>query len=126
MKPSQINDNQDNLFQSRLSNQINPRHEMVILSKLINWDGMEAELSSFHIDNGKGGQPPKPVRLMVGLLLLQHLHSLSDEQGERIGRESLLAVFLCQEKYGLIFCNGNCPLIHHHSPTLETELELMQ
>jgi hypothetical protein len=62
MKPSQTNDNQDNLFQSRLSNQINPRHEMVILSKMINWNGLEMEFSSFHIDNGKGGQPPKPVR----------------------------------------------------------------
>jgi hypothetical protein len=59
MKPSEINNDQDNLFQSRLSNQINPRHEMVILSKLINWDGLEAELSSFHINTCKGGQPPK-------------------------------------------------------------------
>jgi hypothetical protein len=42
---------------------------MVILSKMINWNGLEMEFSSFHIDNGKGGQPPKPVRLMVGLLL---------------------------------------------------------
>jgi len=44
MKPSQTNDNQDNLFQSRLSNQINPRHEMVILSKMINWNGLEMEI----------------------------------------------------------------------------------
>ncbi len=27
-----------------------------------------------------GGQPPKPIRLMIGILLLQHLHNLSDEQ----------------------------------------------
>lgn len=95
MKPSQISNNQDNLFQSRLSNQINPRHEMVILSKLINWDSLEAEFSSFHIDNGKGGQPPKPVRLMVGLLLLQHLHSLSDEQVVRGFVENPYWQFFC-------------------------------
>lgn len=95
MKPSQINNNQDNLFQSRLSNQINPRHEMVILSKMINWDGLEMEFSSFYIDNGKGGQPPKPVRLMVGLLLLQHLHSLSDEQVVRGFVENPYWQFFC-------------------------------
>ena len=95
MKPSQTNDNQDNLFQSRLSNQINPRHEMVILSKMINWNGLEMEFSSFHIDNGKGGQPPKPVRLMVGLLLLQHLHSLSDEQVVRGFVENPYWQFFC-------------------------------
>ena len=95
MKPSQINNNQDNLFQSRLSNQINPRHEMVILSKLINWDGLEAEFASVHIDTSKGGQPPKPVRLMVGLLLLQHLHSLSDEQVVRGFVENPYWQFFC-------------------------------
>lgn len=68
---------------------------MVILSKLINWDGMEVEFSSFHINNGKGGQPPKPVRLMVGLLLLQHLHSLSDEQVVRGFVENPYWQFFC-------------------------------
>lgn len=41
---------------------------MMILSKLINWGSLEADFSSFHIDNDKGGQPPKPVRLMVGVV----------------------------------------------------------
>ena len=54
---------------------------MVILSKMIDWDSIEKEFSSFYDgDNSKGGKPPKPVRLMTGLLLLQHLHSLSDDQ----------------------------------------------
>lgn len=95
MKPSRINNSQDNLFQSRLSNQINPRHEMVILSKIINWDRLEVEFSSVHIDAGKGGQPPKPVRLMVGLLLLQHLHALSDEQVVRGFVENPYWQFFC-------------------------------
>lgn len=79
MKPSRINNNQDDFFSSRLSTQLNPRHEMIILSKMIDWERIETRFSLLHIDNGKGGQPPKSVRLMVGLLLLQHLHSLSDE-----------------------------------------------
>jgi len=80
MNPSKVDNSQDNLFQSRLSSQLNPKHEMVILSKMIDWDYIEGEFSSFYDgNNAKGGKPPKPVRLMSGLLLLQHLHSLSDD-----------------------------------------------
>jgi IS5 family transposase len=95
MNPSKIDNSQDNLFRSRLSNQLNPKHEMMILSKMINWDDLEVEFSSFHADSGKGGQPPKPVRLMVGLLLLQHLHSLSDEQVVRGFIENPYWQFFC-------------------------------
>ena len=86
MNPPKVDNSQNDLFQSRLSSQLNPKHEMVILSKMIDWDSIEKEFSSFYDgDNSKGGKPPKPVRLMTGLLLLQHLHEqilvyLHDEQ----------------------------------------------
>ena len=81
MNPSKIDNSQDNLFQSRLSNQLNPKHEMIFLSKLIPWSVLEEEFESVYdkSDFSKGGQPPKPVRLMIGLLMLQHIHDLSDE-----------------------------------------------
>ena len=80
MKPSKTDNSQDNLFQSRLSNQLNPRHEMMILAKMVPWDDLSKEFVDCYCPNdGKGGCPPKPVRLMIGLLLLQHMHSLSDE-----------------------------------------------
>ncbi len=42
---------------------------------------MEVELADlYQSDTRTGGQPPKPIRLMIGILLLQHLHNLSDEQ----------------------------------------------
>jgi len=35
MNPPKVDNSQNDLFQSRLSSQLNPKHEMVILSKMI-------------------------------------------------------------------------------------------
>lgn len=43
-----------------------------MLSEVINWEALESEIGSMHEDSNKGGQPPKPVRLMARLLLLQY------------------------------------------------------
>jgi IS5 family transposase len=80
MQPSKIDNSQSDLFSPRLSNILNPRHEMMVLEKMVNWDELEQEFADCYLSNySKGGCPPKPIRLMVGLLLLQHMHSLSDE-----------------------------------------------
>ena len=95
MKPSKISNDQAHLFKNRLSNQINMRHELVILSKIINWDVLESEIGSLHEDTDKGGQPPKSVRLMVGLLLLQYLKNLSDEDVVRSWVENPYWQYFC-------------------------------
>jgi IS5 family transposase len=51
-----------------------------------------------HIDNMLGGQPPKPVRLMVGLLL-QYLYNLSDEKVVRSWVENPYWQFFCDYDY---------------------------
>lgn len=80
MQPSKIDNSQDDLFLPRLSNILNPRHEMMFLEKMVNWDELSQEfVHCYCSDDSKGGCPPKPVRLMIGLLLLQHMNSLSDE-----------------------------------------------
>jgi IS5 family transposase len=79
MQPKKVNHSQEELFQSRLSSQLNPRHELMLLSDKIMWDELEAGYGSLYSADSKGGCPPKPVRLMIGLLLLEYLHNLSDE-----------------------------------------------
>lgn len=77
-KPSQTINEQNDLFFARLSQQLNPRHSLIILASQINWTTLESDLGlTFSPD--KAGQPPKPVRLIVGLLMLQHMEGLSDE-----------------------------------------------
>jgi transposase, IS5 family len=78
MKPQKINTAQSELFKTRLSNQLNPRDPLFILADQINWSVFEDAFGSLY--RAGPGQPPKPIRLMVGLMLLQHMHGLSDEQ----------------------------------------------
>ena len=78
MKPKTIRQDQGLLFQSRLSHLLNPEHELLKLSKAIPWDLLEAEFASLY-SNGPG-QPPIPIRLAAGLMILQHMFNVSDER----------------------------------------------
>lgn len=64
------------LFRSRLDQIINMKHELVRLAGQIDWDWIDDELAPLFSENGR---PGTPTRFMVGLLLLQHIHNLSDE-----------------------------------------------
>ncbi len=78
MKPKIVKNDQENLFKNRLSIQLNPDDEIFKLAEIIPWQVLEEEFSDL-FENKIAGRPAKPVRLIVGLLLLQHLHNLSDE-----------------------------------------------
>ena len=68
---------QDDLLRPRLIDMINPRHELVTLTDLIDWEVFEREWSGF-FPSGTG-RPATPPRLVAGLLYLQHAYRLSDE-----------------------------------------------
>lgn len=107
MQPTKIDNRQEDIFRGRLSNELNPKHEMMILSRLIPWDDLEVEFSGLYQSNASvGGQPPKPIRLMIGILLLQHLHNLSDEQVVRTWVENPYWQFFC----GYDFLQWNFPI----------------
>lgn len=67
MKPNKTDTSQSELFKSRLSNQLNPKDPLFILAHQINWSVFEEEFGSFY--KAGPGQPPKPIRLMVGLMM---------------------------------------------------------
>ena len=69
---------QDDLFKVRLENIIDHHHEMVKLAELIDWDGLQIDLSRFYCpDNGR---PGGSIRLMAGLCFLKDIKGLSDEE----------------------------------------------
>lgn len=78
MKPAKIDTSQTELFRERLSNQLNPREPLFALAGQINWSVFEDSFGKEFTDGP--GQPPKPIRLMVGLMMLQHMNGLSDEE----------------------------------------------
>ena len=70
-------DLQQNLFKTRLSDFINLNHELVHLSKLINWNKIEEAFGKFYALNGR---PSIPIRTIGGLLMLKELFDSSDER----------------------------------------------
>ena len=99
MKANKTDNSQGELFRDRLSNQINLRHELIQLSELINWEELEEKFGAIYKDSEKGGQPPKPIRLMVGLVLLQNMHKISDEQAVRQWLENVYWQYFCGYDY---------------------------
>lgn len=67
---------QSNLFQPVLEQIINPKHELVILSKELDWNSFDESFSKLYSHTGS---PSKPIRLMVGLLMLKRIYNVSDE-----------------------------------------------
>ena len=67
---------QDDLFKVRLTDLINPHHSLCQLAELIDWQSLDAEIAPNFSDLGA---PALPVRLMAGLMYLQHAEALSDE-----------------------------------------------
>jgi transposase, IS5 family len=56
---------------------LNQNHPLYKLANKVNWQKLDDELSVYYCpDNGR---PAKPIRTMVGLLILKHLRNLSDE-----------------------------------------------
>ena len=56
---------------------LNRNHELCLLAGLIKWDEMDKKFSLLF--EAEEGSPAKPIRLMVGIMLLQNMYKLSDE-----------------------------------------------
>ena len=70
-------DRQDDLFGPSLDKIINLRHPLVRLAAEVDWEFLAKCFGS--VCRVGPGQPPLPTRLVAGLLILKHMHDLSDE-----------------------------------------------
>ena len=78
MKPkSASTKKQGNFLYHDLLEQLNPKAPLLLLAKKIPWESFEREFTPLYAQLGR---PAKPIRLMVGLLLLKQLENLSDER----------------------------------------------
>lgn len=72
---------------------LNHRHPLYILANRIDWEMFEQAFSSLYCkDNGR---PAKPIRLMVGLLMLKHLRNVSDESVVEQWAENIYYQYFC-------------------------------
>ena len=75
-KPSS-NSRQASLFWD-LETMLDSKYPLFKLANMVEWSLFENSFAPlFCADNGR---PPKPIRLMTGLLMLKHLRNVSDEQ----------------------------------------------
>ncbi len=70
-------DRQKDLLQPALDQIIAMSHPLVRLSHEIDWAFLDRRLGEVY--RSHDGHPPLPIRLVAGLLILKHMHSLSDE-----------------------------------------------
>jgi transposase, IS5 family len=65
------------LFQPSLDEIIDMGHPLVRLAEEIDWDFLGGRFGA--VCSTGPGQPPLPTRLVAGLMILKHMHDLSDE-----------------------------------------------
>lgn len=76
MKSSSPDQQQKSLFTTDLIDCLNPSNRLYQLAQRLPWTAIEKGFEGYY---SKVGQPAKPIRLMVGLLMLKQLENLSDE-----------------------------------------------
>ena len=98
MGPKQVEKKpQGELFRNRLENMISLDHELVKLSRLIDWDVFDEEWGKLFKSNR--GAPVIPTRLIAGLNYLKHIHKLSDEEVVERWVENLYWQYFCGEEW---------------------------
>lgn len=86
-----------------LGSTLNQRHPLFILADQINWNTFEDNFSSLYCQDN--GRPAKPIRLMVGLLIIKHLRNLSDESVVEQWQENVYYQYFC----GMIQIQSGAP-----------------
>ena len=76
MKGKNVAHSQVSFLAPSLKEQLNPKHELYVLSHQIDWKKFEERFQGFY---SKTGRPAHSIRLMVSLLVLKSLYNLSDE-----------------------------------------------
>ena len=65
-----------NMFAGSFMDMLDSNDSLIVLADNFPWSKVEKELGQYYTGIGR---PPKPIRLMVGLLLLKQLENISDE-----------------------------------------------
>lgn len=123
MIPKETLKNQGSLFFS-LSDTLNQKHPLYILSNKVNWQLFEDEFLPLYSQNN--GRPAKPIRLMVGLLILKHLRNISDESVVEQWSENLYYQYFCgmTEFVSVAPCEAS-ELVHFRKRIGESGIELI-
>ena len=87
--------NQQTMF-FNLESQLNQSHPLYLLSNKIDWRVFEEAFSPLYCEDN--GRPCKPIRRMVGLLILKHVRNVSDESVVEQWQENVYYQYFCGEQ----------------------------
>jgi len=111
-------------FSFDLIDSLNPSHPLYILANEIQWTIFEEEFSKLYCSNN--GRPAKPIRLMVGLLILKHIRNISDESVVEQWSENAYYQYFCGMDS---FCSSapcaSSELVHFRKRIGESGVELI-
>lgn len=116
-------ENQSSFFFT-LEDTLNQRHPLYILANKVDWQMFEEEFKVLYcLDNGR---PAKPIRLMVGLLILKHIRNISDESVVEQWAENLYYQYFCgcNEFVNAAPCEAS-ELVHFRKRIGEKGIELI-
>ena len=100
---------QTQLWKVLLTDLVDPKHELVLLAKAIDWSRFEAVMEpAYSPDNGR---PSCPIRMLAGLTLLRVRYGLSDQE--------VLDGWV-ENPYWQFFCGGT--FFEHQPPTNQSTL----
>ena len=107
-----------------LETMLDPKHPLFKLANMIDWSCFEFSFSRlFCADNGR---PPKPIRLMTGLLILKHLRNISDEQVVAQFSENAYYQYFCgMVSFGIGAPCASSELVHFRHRIGEKGMELI-
>lgn len=111
-------------FLSTFEEILDRKHGLYKLANKIDWNVFEQAFSPLY-SSGKG-RPAKPIRLMVGLLMLKHIRNVSDEMVVVQWSENAYYQYFCGE---VSFATGSpceaSELVHFRNRIGESGVELI-
>lgn len=123
MIPPKKTDSQQSLFFS-FSDTLNQKHPLFILANRVDWSIFEKAFTPLYCPNN--GRPAKPIRLMVGLLMLKHIRNISDESVVEQWSENIYYQYFCGETSFVpgVPCEAS-ELVHFRNRIGESGIELI-
>ncbi len=94
MIPKQKAQNQVSFFFS-FEDTLDREHQLFILANKVHWAVFEETFLPLYCQNYS--HPAKPIRLMVGLLILKHIRNISDESVVEQWPENIYYQYFCGE-----------------------------
>jgi IS5 family transposase len=107
-----------------LEDTLNPKHPLFILANRVDWQLFEDTFTPLYCANN--GRPAKPIRLMVGLLILKHIRDISDESVVEQWTENLYYQYFCGlQQFSTDPPCASSELVHFRKRIGESGIELI-